>query len=401
MSSFKWKVGIGAVVVLNVLAIIVFSRSQQKVSAAICPRCTPCLCPRPTVSFLSIPPVAPSLESHVRDCLSLGSQQACQRTFPDVPTVNIATMTEEDSIPISRRTNMPDIPITFVTVPRDFTSDPNVAARQRASILSWHMLPSPHKEVLLMGNEKGVAELAEEFSFPYVRDLALSPDDGVPLMDSIMQLASEKASNGVICFINSDISLPPSWWQTVQAALPFLLAQPRPFLLAGPRLVIPESALWHPTVTPWPQFRAQWIDTHKYSTPIIDGAIDWFVFRRFSYVPFPPFKLGRYVWDSYMVDYAVRQQWTTLVTYTVDAVTQPAYGLHWDHSRAHQQDKKLGDDRRGNWNVALAAGAGSLVEYGRLRGMELGLVPCDKGEYCVKRRFDYEVLKNRLPPKKS
>jgi hypothetical protein len=87
----------------------------------------------------------------------------------------------------------------------------------------------------------------------------------------------------------------------------------------------------------------------------MDGAIDWFVFRRGDYDIMPPFKLGRYVWDSWMVDYAVRSNWLTVTTFTTDKTEQCAYGIHWEHSRAHQEMKNAPDNRADNWAVARAA----------------------------------------------
>jgi hypothetical protein len=178
--------------------------------------------------------------------------------------------------------------------------------------------------------------------------------------------------------------------------LPTLLANNRPFLIAGPRLVLPKGVLWHPTQQAWSTFHREWIGPKKYSTPVIDGAIDWFVFRKGSYDNFPPFKLGRYVWDSYMVDVATRNNWNTVTTLGYGEGDHAAYGLHWEHSRAHQADKSIpGNDREGNWIVARKHGG--LGDFGRLRGMELALTVCDGSTFCLRRRFDYEVLRARLP----
>ncbi len=178
------------------------------------------------------------------------------------------------------------------------------------------------------------------------------------------------------------------------------MASNKPFLIAGPRLVLPQGVIWHPTQEAWSSFHAAWIAPKKYSMPVIDGAIDWFVFRRGSYDNFPPFKLGRYVWDSYMVDVATRNDWNTVTTFSYDVGDQVAYGLHWEHSRAHQADKqKPQGDRDANWAIARAHGG--LREFGRLRGMELALTRCEGGAYCLQRRFDHEVLSAKLPPRSA
>jgi hypothetical protein len=87
-----------------------------------------------------------------------------------------------------------------------------------------------------------------------------------------------------------------------------------------------------------------------------------------------------------MVSYAVAKNWTTLTTLNFDNNNHAAYGLHWHHSRDHQNPNKSFDPRKENSEIAKRFG-GWL--YGRLRAMELSLVRCvDGGGYCVQRRFD-------------
>jgi hypothetical protein len=127
------------------------------------------------------------------------------------------------------------------------------------------------------------------------------------------------------------------------------------------------------------------VDGVKYASPVIDGAIDWFVFRRSDYTPFPPFRLGRYVWDSWMLHHAISRNWTTVTTLNFEHTQHAAYGLHWHHSRAHQNPNQESDPRKGNSDVARLHG-GWL--YGRLRAMALSMVRCGSQLYCITRRFD-------------
>jgi hypothetical protein len=158
--------------------------------------------------------------------------------------------------------------------------------------------------------------------------------------------------------VNADITLPPTWWKAIQHVLPILLVSERPFLIAGPRLVLPEGVVWHPTKVvlkrgflfscfyffflkeSWMVFEKEWIIPKKYSLPVIDGAIDWFVFRKGSYDHIPPFKLGRYVWDSWMVDFATRSNWNSVTTFSYDRGDQIAFGLHTE-VRKKKMDYRL------------------------------------------------------------
>ena len=141
------------------------------------------------------------------DCLASGVTAACRAAFPDVPELAIPSMAEADRVVVKRGAR--DVPITFVTAPRAFDADTTV--RQRASILSWHMQPGPEKEVLLFGDEQGIAEFADEWGLRHMRALQKG-DDGIPLMSDLFREASAVARFGVICFVNADISLPPTWW---------------------------------------------------------------------------------------------------------------------------------------------------------------------------------------------
>jgi hypothetical protein len=167
-----------------------------------------------TTATMTLPPRVtsgcPVCEADARsssDCFASATASECRAAFPDLPELAIPSMGEEERVVVKRSAR--DVPITFVTAPRAFDEDTTV--RQRASILSWHMQPGPSKEVLLFGDEQGIAELAEEWGLRHMRALPKS-EDGIPLMSDLFREASRAASNGVICFVNADISLPPTWW---------------------------------------------------------------------------------------------------------------------------------------------------------------------------------------------
>lgn len=135
------------------------------------------------------------------------------------------------------------------------------------------MLPGVH-ETLLMGDDAGVAETAREWGFKHVGSVGTDPA-GVPMMDSLLQLATEQATHGILCYVNADITLPPTWWRAVQAVLPWLLAQGRPFLLVGPRLEFNQGVVWHPTMQSWAHFKRDAVDGKKYScneAPRVSGV---------------------------------------------------------------------------------------------------------------------------------
>ena len=172
--------------------------------------------------------------------------------------------------------------ITFVTIPKPFEG--HVGMIQRNAIASWlHVTPSPR--VILAGDEAGVAETAASLGVDHVSALARN-DRGTPLLDDAFRLADEHAQGGLICFVNSDILLPPA----LGRAAALVRARSDRFLVIGEcrnaRVddpVDPASLDWESL---WRQGRRRGAD-----------ALDYFLFTPGLYADVPPFAVGRTVWD--------------------------------------------------------------------------------------------------------
>src|SRR5512139_782404 len=93
--------------------------------------------------------------------------------------------------------------ITFFSAPKPFTN-PHIATIQRNAIRSWTLLPDA--EVLLLGEEAGLAEAARELGVKHLPDVARNPS-GTPLISSMFQLARENSSSELLCIINADMVL--------------------------------------------------------------------------------------------------------------------------------------------------------------------------------------------------
>ena len=92
--------------------------------------------------------------------------------------------------------------ITFFTSPRSFR-DAHTATIQRNAIQSWLSL-KPRPQVLLMGTEAGVAEVAHEYSVQHIPQVKAN-SDGIPLRSSMCEIARDVAEHRLICIINTDI----------------------------------------------------------------------------------------------------------------------------------------------------------------------------------------------------
>jgi hypothetical protein len=93
--------------------------------------------------------------------------------------------------------------ITIFGIPKPFTGE--FAVIQRNAILSWLKL-KPACEVILLGNETGVAEFAAEHHIKHLPDVAVSTF-GTPLIADAHNKVKQAARFGIHAYLNSDIIL--------------------------------------------------------------------------------------------------------------------------------------------------------------------------------------------------
>src|SRR5512145_940722 len=109
--------------------------------------------------------------------------------------------------------------ITLFSAPKPFT-DPHIAVIQRNAITSWTLLPDV--EVILLGEETGLAEAAKELGVKHVPNVARN-ESGTPLISSMFQLARENSNSDLLCIINTDMILMPDFFETVMESRSLLL----------------------------------------------------------------------------------------------------------------------------------------------------------------------------------
>jgi hypothetical protein len=91
--------------------------------------------------------------------------------------------------------------LTLFSAPKPFT-DPRIATIQWNAIRSWTRLPDV--DILLMGDESGVAEVARGTGTKHLRDVQRN-ENGTPLVSSMIHLAREYSSSELLCIINADM----------------------------------------------------------------------------------------------------------------------------------------------------------------------------------------------------
>ena len=213
--------------------------------------------------------------------------------------------------------------LTIFTAPKPFTNL-HINIIQRNAIQSWLHLEDV--VVMLIGNEPGIGEAANEFGVVHVPQVDRD-DKGVPTVKSVMAVGHTFSTSPLLCYANADMILMSDM---VRAARQ-VAAQEKDFLMVGQRwdLDLPGpldfSGDWEA------RLRAEVARRGEFYTP---WGIDYFVFPRHLYTEVPNFTIGRPAWDNWMVFHA-----STSWGAAVDA-TRSVTVVHQVHDYSHLPGNK-------------------------------------------------------------
>src|ERR1051325_3314000 len=255
--------------------------------------------------------------------------------------------------------------LTIFAIPKHFRG--HIAVTQRNAIRSWTLL-RPACEVILMGNEEGTAETAEEFGLRHVAEIARNKF-GTPLVSDLFQKAQHLSRRNFFCYVNSDIVFMSDFTQAWQR----VIDQKSRFLFVGHR--------WNLDLDEALEFEANW-EAKLRDRVKKDGklayafSIDYFVFPRDLLGEIPPFAIGRPRWDNWML-YRAR----CLRMPLIDA-TPVMMAVHQNHDYAHHPQGKDGVSH-GDEAVINEKLAGGLVHWFTLDDANYLLTP-EK----LRRKFD-------------
>jgi len=182
--------------------------------------------------------------------------------------------------------------LTLFSVPKPF--DGEIGAIQRRSAESWRALGV---QVLLLGDEAGVGDMAVELGVEHVSGLQLT-SHGTPRLDSAFRLADGVARFPLRCFVNADVILGRDLLDATRA----VTEQAQRFLLVG--------------------------QTEEDGRRRGAAAMDWFVFPAGLLGDVPPFTIGRACFDNWLI-WKARQ-----VGVVVDA-THDVRAIHLPHGYEH------------------------------------------------------------------
>ncbi len=213
--------------------------------------------------------------------------------------------------------------ITLFSAPKPF-SDPHIATIQRNAIASWTKLPDVN--VVLLGDEPGLAEAAAELGVTHISEVPRSPS-GAPLMDAMFRLARESSPSPLYAIVNADIILFDDFITAAKQAM----GQKEKFVLMGQR--------WDADITEPLEFSEGWQErlrekvTSQGSLHRPAGS-DYFIFPITTYQLLPPFIIGRAGWDNWMIYHALKSGFPA-----IDA-TADVMIVHQNHDYSHLPDGK-------------------------------------------------------------
>lgn len=210
--------------------------------------------------------------------------------------------------------------ITIFTIPKPFIGLDDI--HQRNAIQSWLAI-RPECEIILCGNDQGVAEAAKEYGVVHIPDIPVN-EFGTPYLDAAFQRAQQIAKNDLMCYVNADIIFPSTLVGSI-SSIPF-----QKFLGVGRRFNLDLDEL----VDFQNQQSSQefFNNAKEKATEFIMGASDYFFFRKNGFTDLPPFAVGRPYWDNWMI-YTARKMGLPVVD-----VTMPILAVHQNHGYAHVTD---------------------------------------------------------------
>jgi hypothetical protein len=229
--------------------------------------------------------------------------------------------------------------LSFFTIPKTFLGP--WARHQRNAIRSWQAA-LPEAEVLLLGDDPGVAEASAELGVRHLPELARN-EAGTPLVSSGFALAEREAVHDRLCYLNTDILLLGAFAEALRRAGEVL---PKA-LMTGRRwdLDVEEELQWDTASRQ--ALLARLLREGTVRTP---AAMDYFVFPKGLLGALPPFAVGRPGWDNWLVYHARHRRLAVLdLSEAVLAVHQTH---DYSHLRGGEAEYRNGLETRQNQEIA-------------------------------------------------
>lgn len=215
--------------------------------------------------------------------------------------------------------------LTLFTIPKAFTGHNGVI--QKNAIQSWTML-QPKCEVILLADDDGVAEAAEELGVTHIPDITRN-DFGTPLLNHGFQKAESFSHADVLCHVNSDIILMGDFMAAVQRTR----SCSNRFLMTGRRIDL--------EMTERLSFEFDWErqlrkDVSTSGRLSHSTGIDYWAYTRGLFEDMPSFAVGRIATESWLL-YKARYRNADVID-----STQVVTSIHQNHDYEHHAGGVVG-----------------------------------------------------------
>jgi hypothetical protein len=234
--------------------------------------------------------------------------------------------------------------ITFFSAPKSFTN-PHIAMIQCNAIKSWTLLPDV--EVILLGEETGLAEAARDLRVRYIPGVDRN-ESGTPLISSMFKLARKNSNSELLCIINADMLLMPDFLETTRQVVKLK----DKFVLLSQR--------WDLDVKQPLEFSNGW-ENRLRSVVNSQGSLhrpagsDFFLFPLSTFLEVPNFTIGRAGWDNWMIYKARKEGWSVI------DCTPSVMIIHQNHDYSHLPGGKPHYEHPDtNENIRLAGGQANI-----------------------------------------
>jgi len=209
--------------------------------------------------------------------------------------------------------------VTLFATPKPFEG--RIADIQLNAIRSWIAL-GPRCEILLLGVERGTAEVAARFGLRHLPDVTCN-EHGTPVLNSLFAQAQCAAMHNILCYVNADIL----FTDDLLGALTRVVREQWPAVVIGRRWDLDLGEAWefdHPQSTE--RLRGVVRARGRLHAPY---AMDYFLFPRGLWTDIPPFAIGRTLWDNWLIWKA-----SMLGMPIIDA-SEAIMAVHQNHDYSH------------------------------------------------------------------
>ncbi|HEY3419607.1 MAG TPA: hypothetical protein VGK23_03560 [Methanomassiliicoccales archaeon] len=205
---------------------------------------------------------------------------------------------------------------------------------------SWRKL-IPHCEIIIFGDEAGIAEVAEEVGAIHISEIRKN-EFGTPYLDGIFSQVQGMAKNDILCYSNTDIIFLNDFPAGVGRI------NDERFLLVGQRMDLDLTTEIDFSGKYEEELRGMTATAGKLHD--VDG-MDYFVFRKGTLNALPAFLVGRAGWDNWMI-YNARDKGIKVIDGTNGYMV-----IHQNHNYGHvKKGVFLWLGPESDYNLALLGG---------------------------------------------